>query len=109
MHNFTCFNLSNKDGSGVMAEDIKIGVVPSATPTFFCPWSMMSPLNEGLWLQCDSMHSLIERRIIGDIHTPRDYVVVFETARMHPSPYKVTQLYHNDFMKLPGANIRPGK
>jgi len=31
---------------------------------------------------------------------------------MHPSPYKVTQLYHNDFMKLSGTyvtNIRPGK
>ena len=57
-------------------------------------------------------HSLIERCIIKDIYTPRDYIVIFETARMHPSPYKVTKLYHNDFMKLPGAyvaNIRPGK
>ena len=63
-------------------------------------------------MECDSMHSLIEWRIIKDIHTPRDYIVIFETARMHPSLYKVTQLYHNDFMKLSGAyvtNLRPGK
>ena len=58
------------------------------------------------------MHSLIERRAIKDIHTPRDYIVIFETACLHPSPYKVTQLYHNDFMRLSGAyvtNIRPGR
>ncbi|KAM3609180.1 uncharacterized protein V6R79_010766 [Siganus canaliculatus] len=63
-------------------------------------------------MECDSMHSLIERRIIKDIHTPRDYIVIFETARLHPSPYKVTQLFHSDFMKLSGAyvtNIRPGR
>ncbi|KAJ4919564.1 hypothetical protein JOQ06_013916 [Pogonophryne albipinna] len=31
---------------------------------------------------------------------------------LHPSPYKVTQLYHSDFMKLSGAyvtKIRPGR
>ncbi|CAM4691278.1 unnamed protein product [Leuciscus chuanchicus] len=39
-------------------------------------------------MECDSMHSLIERRIVKDIHTPRDYIVIFETARIHPSPYK---------------------
>ncbi|KAI4815154.1 hypothetical protein KUCAC02_005316 [Chaenocephalus aceratus] len=63
-------------------------------------------------MECDSMHSLIERRTIKDIHTPRDYIVIFETARLHPSPYKVTQLYHSDFMKLSGAyvtKIRPGR
>ncbi|KAJ4938556.1 hypothetical protein JOQ06_003169 [Pogonophryne albipinna] len=63
-------------------------------------------------MECDSMHSLIERRTIKDIHTPRDYIVIFETACLHPSPYKVTQLYHSDFMKLSGAyvtKIRPGR
>ncbi|KAJ4939628.1 hypothetical protein JOQ06_029072 [Pogonophryne albipinna] len=63
-------------------------------------------------MECNSMHSLIERRTIKDIHTPRDYIVIFETARLHPSPYKVTQLYHSDFMKLSGAyvtKIRPGR
>ena len=63
-------------------------------------------------MECDSMHSLIERRTIKDIHTPRDYIVIFDTARLRPSPYKVTQVYHNDFMKLSGAyvtNIRPGR
>lgn len=61
-------------------------------------------------MECDSMHSCIERRIRKDIYTPRDYI--FETARLNPSPYKVTQLYHNNFMKLSGAyvtTIRPGR
>lgn len=62
-------------------------------------------------MECDSMHSCIERRIRKDIYTLRDYIIIFETARLNPSPYKVTQLYHNNFMKLSGAyvkTIRPG-
>ena len=43
-------------------------------------------------MECDSMHSLIERRTLTDIHSPRDYIVIFQTARLHPSPYKVTQV-----------------
>ncbi|KAG7510347.1 hypothetical protein JOB18_019644 [Solea senegalensis] len=63
-------------------------------------------------MECDSMHSLIELLTIKDIHTPRDYIVIFKTAHLHPSPYKVTQLFHDDFMKFSGAyvtNIRPGR
>ena len=100
-----------KSLSGVMAVAIKIGVVPSATPTFIWPWSMVSPLNKRLWLQGTYKWS-VTPCMAHHIYTPRDYIVISETARMHPSPYKVTQLYHNDFMKLPGAyvtNIWPGK
>lgn len=63
-------------------------------------------------MECDFMHNLIERHTIKDIHTPPDYIVIFKTARLHPFPYKVTQWFHNDFMKLSGAyvtNIQPGR
>lgn len=63
-------------------------------------------------MECDSMHSVIERCIVKDIYTPEDYIVLFKAARINPSPYIVTQLYHNEFRKLSGAyitNIRPGK
>lgn len=56
-------------------------------------------------MQCDSKHSPLEWRIIKDIHTPHDYIVLFETVQMHSSPYKVTQLYHKDFMKLSKAYV----
>ena len=58
------------------------------------------------------MHSTIERRIVADIFTPRDYIVIFENARIRPSAYHVRQLSHDEMMKLSGTyvtSIRPGK
>ena len=63
-------------------------------------------------MECDSMHSTIERRIVSDIFTPRDYIVIFENARIRPAPYHVRQLSHDEMMKLSGTyvtSIRPGK
>lgn len=63
-------------------------------------------------MECDSMHSTIERKIVADIFTPRDYIVIFESSRLRPSPYHVTQVYHHEMMKLSGSfvnSIRPGK
>ena len=59
-------------------------------------------------MECDSMHSTIERKIVCDIFTHRDYAVIMASARTRPFPYQVDQ----DFMKLSGSyviSIRPGK
>lgn len=157
MHNFTCFNMNNKDGycyaweehEGSLSSEVFAHLQSKHFESILeangniekvIVWSdgcgyqnrcgaisntyLHLAMKHGVTIEqkflvaghtqmeCDSMHSLIERRIVKDIHTPRDYIVIFETARIHPSPYKVTQLYHNDFMKLSGAyvtNIRPGK
>lgn len=58
------------------------------------------------------MHSTIERKLVHDIFTERDYVVILQSARIRPSSYKVKQMKYTDFMKMDGAylnNIRPGK
>ena len=63
-------------------------------------------------LECDSMHSTIERKLVGNMFTPRNYAVVFQSTRIRPFPYIVRQVYHNQIMKLSGSyvsNIRPGK
>lgn len=63
-------------------------------------------------MECDSMHSTIERRRVCDVYNPRDYVVIMETARMSPAPYIVRPLDHTYFKKLSGSylpSIRPGK
>lgn len=63
-------------------------------------------------MECDSMHSVIERNLVCDIYTPSDLRVVMETARRHPSPYKVKQLHHADFQKMSDIrfnSIRPGR
>ena len=63
-------------------------------------------------MECDSMHSTIERKIVCDIFTPRDYAVIMASARTRPFPYQVDQVYHQDFMKLSGSyviSIIPGK
>lgn len=63
-------------------------------------------------MEVDSMHACIERKLVSDIFTPRDYIVIMETSRIQPSPYKVTQVYHTDFLKMTGGyltSIRPGK
>lgn len=37
-------------------------------------------------IQCDSVHSLIERKLKGkDIHLPSDYIRITKTARKPPS------------------------
>lgn len=57
------------------------------------------------------MHSLIKQRTLADIHTPCDYIIIFETARLHLSSHKVTEIHHNNLMKLSGSyvtNIRLG-
>lgn len=64
-------------------------------------------------MECDSMHSMIERKITGPIYCPRDYVVLMQAARRNPNPYHVKQLDFNHFMT--GfqdaflSSIRPGK
>lgn len=63
-------------------------------------------------MECDSMHSVIERNISADVFTERDYVVVMEHARKKPSPYHVTSLKHENFHKMDKLffnSIRPGK
>ncbi|XP_014678087.1 PREDICTED: uncharacterized protein LOC106817882 isoform X2 [Priapulus caudatus] len=64
-------------------------------------------------MECDSMHSTIERKLdVCEIFTPHDYVVIFQSARIRPSPYHVFEVYHDQIMKLDGGyvqSIRPGK
>lgn len=157
LHNFTCFNLGNREGycyaweehEGSLSSEVfshlqfkHFSMLLEANPNLEkvivwsdgCGYQNRSSTISNTYLdlamkygvtveqkflvaghtqmECDSMHSLIERRIVKDIHTPRDYIVIFESARLHPSPYKVTQVYHDDFMKLSGTyvtNIRPGR
>lgn len=157
MHNFTCFNLGNKDGycypweehEGSLSSEVFASLQFKHFESFLeanpnvkkvIVWSdgcgyqnrcctvanayLDLAIKHGVTIEqkflvaghtqmeCDSMHACIERRTTKDIHTPRDYIVIFDTARLRPSPYKVTQVYHDDFMKLSGAyitNIRPGK
>ncbi|KAL3995807.1 RISC-loading complex subunit TARBP2 [Sarotherodon galilaeus] len=157
MHNFTCFNMNNRDGycyaweehEGSLSSEVFAHLQSNHFESVLqanrniekvIVWSdgcgyqnrcatisnayLYLAMKHGVsieqkflvaghtQMECDSMHSLIERRIVQDVYTPRDYVVIFEAARINPSPYRVTQLYHNDFMKLSGTyvtNIRPGK
>ena len=63
-------------------------------------------------MECDSLHSTIERKRIGVINMPRDYIMIFQTARVSPSPYLVEQLMFSDFKKLDGVYVlstRPEK
>lgn len=62
-------------------------------------------------MECDSMHSTIERKMTGDIITPRDYTIILQTARLKPKPYQVKVVKHYEIMKLNGSyfsSIRPG-
>ena len=61
-------------------------------------------------MECDSMHSLIERSLPSEIYTPRDYIVTMQ--RKTPEPYVVHHLSHK-FFKTGFENsyhntIRPG-
>jgi hypothetical protein len=48
-------------------------------------------------MECDSMHSVIERKVRGEIFTPREYVVVMQCACKIPQPYHVQQLNFSHF------------
>lgn len=65
-------------------------------------------------MECDSMHSSIERKISGRvINVPADYVYYAKTARKTPKPYEVQYIQHSyfkDFSKLNYVgSIRPGR
>ena len=63
-------------------------------------------------MEVDSMHASIEKKIVGDIFVPHDYVVVMQSARVRPSPYIVKQIGYAEVLKLHGTyltSIRPGK
>ena len=63
-------------------------------------------------MEVDRIHAFIERKLIGDIFTPRDYIVVMKTYRILSAPYQLIQIQFADFRKLGEkflSNIRPGK
>lgn len=65
-------------------------------------------------MECDSMHSAIERKISGRvINVPADYVNLLKTARINPRPYEVQYLNHTYFKNFSEINfvnsIRPGR
>lgn len=64
-------------------------------------------------MECDSMHSTIERRLKGrDINVPADYISICRSARKNPKPYNVNYLdytYFKNFSCLKLVkSIRPG-
>ena len=63
-------------------------------------------------MECDSVHSTIERQIRGNVYTPSDYTALMLNARRNPFPYTVEELTHPDFEKLSDeylSSIRPGR
>nr|CAH7748643.1 unnamed protein product [Callosobruchus chinensis] len=65
-------------------------------------------------MECDSMHSTIERRLKKKIiNVPADYVEVCELARLHPRPYVVEYLDYSFFKNFEPMqiinSIRPGR
>ena len=56
-------------------------------------------------MECDSMHSTIERKLCCDIYTPCDYVMLFHSARQQPSPYHVVQITFDEIQWLSGSYI----
>lgn len=65
-------------------------------------------------MECDSMHSVIERKIrCQDIYVPADYVRICKTARRDPKPYQVKYLLHDFFKSFENLkfiqSIRPGR
>lgn len=67
-------------------------------------------------MECDSSHSLIERRLKGkDIFLPTDYINIIKDARKKPVPLEVEYLDHSYFLNFDNPNlmrynsIRPGK
>lgn len=65
-------------------------------------------------MECDSVHSAIERKIKGrEIYLPSDYVKATKEARTKPFPYDVKVLDYNFFLNyntdLTYTSIRPGR
>ncbi|GFN86834.1 hypothetical protein PoB_001334000 [Plakobranchus ocellatus] len=63
-------------------------------------------------MDCDAMHSLVERKTKCDIFTPREDVLAMAMAREAPFPFTVTEVYYNKPKILPGdsfLSIPPGK
>lgn len=66
-------------------------------------------------MQCDSTHSLIERKIKGKkVHIPSNFVSLVEEARTKPKKLDVVHLSHGFFLNYDSKNlrynsIRPGK
>lgn len=63
-------------------------------------------------MECDSMHSTIERKLNIDLYTERDYVVAMKCARIKPKPYAVETVKSHQFKHLKDlyfSSIRPGK
>ncbi|CAH1170722.1 unnamed protein product [Phaedon cochleariae] len=64
-------------------------------------------------MECDSMHSVIERKLRNtEIYTPAGYVSVCKSARHKPRPYNVKYLHFDFFKKYSCLSfynaIRPG-
>ncbi|CAG9771281.1 unnamed protein product [Ceutorhynchus assimilis] len=66
-------------------------------------------------MECDSTHSLIERRLKGkDMYLPTDYINIIKDARKNPFPLDVEYLNHTYFLNFEDINckrynsIRPG-
>ena len=101
------------DGCGYQNRSIAIANVYSALARKYGINIIQKYLVAGhTQMECDSMHSTIERRIVNDVFTEHDYVVLIQNARIKPSPYIVKQMKHQDFMKMDCAHftsIRPGK
>ena len=64
-------------------------------------------------MECDSMHSCIERYIKGPIYCLRNYVLSMQSERLNPRPYKVSEIQFSDFQtgfeNTRLTSIRPGK
>lgn len=65
-------------------------------------------------MQCDSAHSLIERKMRGkDIYLPSDFIKITRDARKNPAPFGAMLLSHDFFLNFKAHQIyntiRPGK
>lgn len=53
------------------------------------------------YLEADSMHATIERsRKHKKMYTTQEWALLFSTARIKPSPYKVTNIHYDEFYDL---------
>ena len=63
-------------------------------------------------MECDSMHSVIEKKLKIDLFEPHDFAIAMKLARQNPQPYEVCEVNHEDIMYLTEdyvKSIRPGK
>ncbi|CAK6965474.1 uncharacterized protein LOC127510601 isoform X1 [Scomber scombrus] len=64
-------------------------------------------------MECDSVHSVIERRLRNqEIYVPAEYVALMKSARSKPNPYEVKYVDHTFFQDYANLrlcrSIRPG-